>query len=297
MIVSHFALYTLPVLDMIKERPLVVHFHGPWADEGAVEGNRGLRYQAKRWVERQVYRRAARVIVLSAAFGALLAARYDVPPARIVVIPGGIDVARFAVRETRAEARARLGWPPARKIIVAVRRLVPRMGLENLIAAVAQLRAQVPDALLLIAGRGALQAQLAAQIAAGGLADHVRLLGFVSDEDLPFMYRAADISVVPTVALEGFGLIAAESLAAGTPCLVTPVGGLPEVVGGLSRDLVMASATAADMAAAIRAALLGEAALPDAAACRAHAAESFAWDLIARRVAAVYAEAMHPDTA
>jgi glycosyltransferase involved in cell wall biosynthesis len=124
------------------------------------------------------------------------------------------------------------------------------------------------------------------------LGEHVRLIGFVSDEDLPLFYRAADVSVVPSVALEGFGLVAAESLAAGTPCLVTPVGGLPEVVGGLSAGLVMKSASVDDMAAAIRAALLGEMALPDAQACRDYARGAFAWDLIARRVAEVYAEAL-----
>jgi hypothetical protein len=52
LIVSHFALYTLPILGKLKRRPLVIHFQGPWADEGAVEGNAGLRHALKRWVER-----------------------------------------------------------------------------------------------------------------------------------------------------------------------------------------------------------------------------------------------------
>jgi len=207
-IVSHFALYTLPVLDFIKDRPFVVHFQGPWADEGQVEGHSGLRHAAKRAVEKRVYRRASGAIVLSQAFAEVLARRYDFPEDRISVVPGGIDVTRFAVEATRAQAREKLGWPEGRPILVAVRRLVPRMGLENLISAVAALRAALPDVLLMIAGRGVLQAQLAAQIETAGLGEHVKLLGFVSDDDLPFLYRAADISVVPTVALEGFGLIA-----------------------------------------------------------------------------------------
>jgi glycosyltransferase involved in cell wall biosynthesis len=188
-----------------------------------------------------------------------------------------------------------MGWPAGRRIVVAVRRLVPRMGLENLVAAMAAVRAAVPDALLLIAGRGRMHEELAAQVAALGLGEHVRLIGFVSDEDLPLFYRAADVSVVPSVALEGFGLVAAESLAAGTPCLVTPVGGLPEVAGGLSAALVMKSALVDDMAAAIRAALLREVALPDEQACRDYAQAAFSWDLIARRVAEVYAQALRDD--
>ena len=61
----------------------------------------------------------------------------------------------------------------------------------------------------------------------------MRLLGFVAEEDLPWLYRACDISIVPSVALEGFGLPTIESLAAGTPVLVTPIGGLPETVSEL----------------------------------------------------------------
>jgi glycosyltransferase involved in cell wall biosynthesis len=295
LIVAHFALYALPVVGRLGGRKLVVHFQGPWADEGVVEGNRGLRHLAKRWVEMRVYRRATRIIVLSEAFREVLTVGYDVGRERIVVVPGGIDARRFAVRQTREEARARMGWPAGRRIVVAVRRLVPRMGLENLVAAMAAVRAAVPDALLLIAGRGRMHEELAAQVAALGLGEHVRLIGFVSDEDLPLFYRAADVSVVPSVALEGFGLVAAESLAAGTPCLVTPVGGLPEVAGGLSAALVMKSALVDDMAAAIRAALLREVALPDEQACRDYAQAAFSWDLIARRVAEVYAQALRDD--
>jgi glycosyltransferase involved in cell wall biosynthesis len=292
LIVSHFALYTLPVIGKLGERPFVIHFHGPWADEGAVEGNAGLRHALKRWVEKRVYRRAARAIVLSEAFAEVLTSRYDYPRSNIHVIPGGIDAPRFAVAATREQARQRLNWPAGRPIVVAVRRLVPRMGLENLLAAVEIARRELPELLLMIAGRGILQAQLSAQIESLGLERHVSLIGFVSDEDLPYVYRAADLSVVPTVALEGFGLIAAESLAAGTPCLVSPVGGLPEVVSALSKDLVLRSPTAADIAAAMADVLTGRVVLPDEASCRRYAAEHFDWDIIAARVAAVYRQAL-----
>jgi glycosyltransferase involved in cell wall biosynthesis len=288
LLVSHFALYTLPVLDRLGGRRLVVHFHGPWADEGFVEGNTGLRHSIKRWVENLVYRRAARAIVLSNAFAEVLVRRYHFPKDRIHVIPGGIDTNRFAVAETRDAARARLGWPGGRPTIVAVRRLVPRMGLENLLAAVVIVKRDIPDILVKVAGRGVLQQQLAGQIEKSGLRDNVSLAGFVSDEDLPYFYRAADLSVVPTVALEGFGLIAAESLAAGTPCLVSPVGGLPEVVSGLSPNLILGSPSVTDIAGAIGAALQGRLSLPDDASCRDYAAKHFDWQIIAAQVAAVY---------
>lgn len=286
--VSHFALSALPVLDLIKG-PLAVHFQGPWADESAVEGDAGLRVRLKRQVERAVYRRGGLFIVLSQAFAEVLHAAYGVPRERIRVIPGGVDVKRFDIAETRVEARERLGWPTDRPILLAVRRLVRRMGLEFLIEAMTEVVRHYPDALLMIAGRGPLRDELTALIEERGLERNVRLLGFVSDEDLPRAYRAADLSVVSTQALEGFGLIAVESLAAGTPAIVTPVGGLPEVSGPLAPALVFEGKGPEAIAAGLVNALSGRG-IPDAAACRTYAA-TFDWPIIAARVTAAYREA------
>ena len=63
-----------------------------------------------------------------------------------------------------------------------------------------------------------------------GLDKHVTFLGFVPDADLPRYYQAADVFVLPTRELEGFGLVTAEALACGTPVLGTPVGATPELL-------------------------------------------------------------------
>ena len=72
LVAAHFALYTAPLLDLIHRTPLVVHFHGPWALESAVEGSGRISVGAKRMIEQLVYRRAQRVIVLSYAFAELV---------------------------------------------------------------------------------------------------------------------------------------------------------------------------------------------------------------------------------
>jgi glycosyltransferase involved in cell wall biosynthesis len=155
-----------------------------------------------------------------------------------------------------------------------------------------EVRRRAPDALLLIAGKGALSGELEARVRSLGLEGNVRLLGFVPDEDLPIAYRAADLSIVPTVALEGFGLIAVESLAAGTPVLVTPVGGLPEVVSDLSANLVLPGSGAGDLADGLAAALMGELTLPDAGTCQSYARDRYDWPVIAARTRDVYAEVL-----
>ena len=289
--VTHFALYAAPCLDLLGDHPVVVHFHGPWSAESLTEGASTLAAGLKYWVEDAVYRRGARFVVLSQAFGRLLAERHGVPTDRIRVIPGGVDTARFAPAESRASARARLGWPQDRPIALVVRRLVRRMGLEDLIAAVELARSAVPELLLVIAGTGPLAAELERR-AEGPVARHVQFAGYLPDDDLPLAFRAADLSVVPSVALEGFGLIVAESLAAGTPVLVTDVGGLPETVAGLSEACVVRERGPHGIAAALAAALRGTLALPTASDCVQHARQRFDWPVIAEQVRSAYAEAL-----
>jgi glycosyltransferase involved in cell wall biosynthesis len=166
------------------------------------------------------------------------------------------------------------------------------MGLEGLVSAMSEVCRREPEALLLIAGKGALYDELEARIRSLGLENNVQMLGFVPEDDLPVAYRAADLSIVPTVALEGFGLIAIESLAAGTPVLVTPVGGLPEVVSDLCADMVLPGYSTGDLAAGVSSALMGEFKLPDAEACQSYTRSRYDWTVIAARTREVYAEAL-----
>jgi glycogen(starch) synthase len=292
LVAAHFALYTFPVLDRLRSRPLIVHFHGPWALEAQVEGDKALKVRAKAALERVVYRRAARCIVLSSSFRDVLSRNYGVPMECIRQVPGGVEVERWRTPLTQKEARERLGWPHDRPIIFTARRLARRMGLENLVSAVSEVRRRAPEILLFIAGRGTLSGELEAQVRSLELENSVELLGFLPDEDLPIAYRAADLSIMPTVALEGFGMVAVESLAAGTPVLVTPVGGLPEVVNDLSADLVLPGSSIRDLAEGLEAALNGELALPDTKACQDYARSNYDWPVVATRIRDVYTEAL-----
>jgi glycosyltransferase involved in cell wall biosynthesis len=101
-------------------------------------------------------------------------------------------------------------------------------------------------------------------------------------------YRAADASVVPSIALEGFGLIVPESLAAGTPAIVTPVGGLPEAVSALSKDLILDGSSPAQLANGLADRLAALERLPSESVCQAYAKDNFDWPVIANKVIRVY---------
>ena len=290
--VSHFPLYAAPCLGLQRGRPLVVHFQGPWSAESGIEGDGLLATRAKHWAESQVYKRGARLIVLSRAFARLLEERYDVPADRIRVIPGAVNTRRFLPTRSRGDARRALGWPTDRPIVLVVRRLVRRMGLENLLAAVRLAKGSVPDVLVIIAGTGPLSDELKQRAQAEGLSSNVRFTGYLPEDDLPAAYRAADLSVVPSVALEGFGLIVAESLAAGTPALVTNVGGLPETIERLAPQCIVHDAGARPLAAMLVDALRGTLPLPPLAECIRHAQTHFDWSVVTGRVRDTYLEAI-----
>lgn len=291
-VASHFALYTLPVLDLMGASPLVFHFHGPWALEGNVEGNRTFSTWCKKQIEQPCYNRASHFVVLSQAFRDILHREYYVPLERIHIIPGGVDPEQFQSNQSKIVARQDLGWPTDRPILLAVRRLAKRMGLENLIAAMDRVRRQHPDVLLLMAGKGSLKDDLEQQISDLSLENHVQLLGYLPDKQLPLAYRAADLSVVPTVALEGFGLIVIESLAAGTPVLGTPIGGIPEILRPLSDELVFDGTGVDDLAIGINNTLSDQISLPTAEVCRDYAKTHYAWPVVAQQIKTVYEKAL-----
>ncbi len=292
LIVSHFALYAAPLGAYAEKYPMVVQFHGPWAAESHVEGSASLQLRLKYRLERGVYRRARRLIVLSRAFQRELVTRYGIDETLTRVVPGGIDTLRFNDFTSRHQARLSLNWPVDRPILLAVRRLVRRMGLENLIDAMRSVVASEPEALLLLGGKGPLAGELQERIAHHGLQHNVRLLGRIEEEDLPSAYRGADLTVVPSQALEGFGMITLESLASGTPVLVTPVGGLPEVVQPFSPECVFEDIRTETMGGVLAEVLSGRRLLPSDAACREYALANFSWPLIANQVKAVYNEAL-----
>ncbi|HEY9904225.1 MAG TPA: glycosyltransferase family 4 protein, partial [Candidatus Sericytochromatia bacterium] len=264
--------------------PITFSFHGPWALECKQEGVGKLGVFFRDWVEQRVYRRCDRFIVLSKAFGTILHQEYQVPWSKIHIIPGGVDLTRFQPNLSRQEARTQLNWPQDRVILFTPRRLVNRMGLDKLLTAVAKIKSIIPNVWLAIAGKGPIKAALEQQASELGLNDSVKFLGFLPDDQLPLAYQAADLTIMPSQSLEGFGLVLLESLACGTPALCTPVGGMPEVLEPFSPNLITASPEATDIAERLEEVLTGKVSMPSRTACREYAATNFDWQKIAQQV-------------
>ena len=112
----------------------------------------------------------------------------------------------------------------------------------------------------------------------------------MDEASLANCYRAADVSVVPTIELEGFGLAVIESLACGTPVITTDVGGLPEATSGLAGRLTVPAGSPEALAGALTKALGADGSLPSRDECRVYA-ERFGPSALVERHRAVYRRA------
>jgi len=200
---------------------------------GNIIGNlaRWINTRGRKEIEKKVLAASDRIIVLSHFTQEKLWNAYRIPSERITIIPGGVDLEKFRPSADRMQIRRRLNIPEGKTILFTVRNLVPRMGLENLITAMQYVTDDIPEACLIIGGRGALKDELVNLTRRLRVENHITFAGFIPEQDLPDYYRSADLFVLPTLELEGFGLVTLEALACGTPVLGTPIGGTKEILG------------------------------------------------------------------
>jgi glycosyltransferase involved in cell wall biosynthesis len=171
------------------------------------------RLPGQRWktvflpIERRMYRDADRVIAISSDTAESLVADYGIDTSRITVIPCGIDLHPWIAADTeeRTASCVFIGRPGARK------------GFDLLEAAWSIARKSIPHAELSVIGWNDASRR------------GIRFLGRVSDGELHRLVGRASLTVCPS-RLEGFGLAAAESIAAGTPVIATNVAGLRQVI-------------------------------------------------------------------
>jgi glycosyltransferase involved in cell wall biosynthesis len=149
---------------------------------------------------------------------------------KVTVVPGWVDLSRFKIVADRQSAKLQLDWPTDRPLLFTLRRLVSRMGIDRLLRAARKLLDRGLDFQLMIGGAGPLRGSLETLARDLDLTGRVRFLGYVPDSRLPLMYGACDAFVLPSAALECFGLIAIEALACGRPVLASPLAAIPEIL-------------------------------------------------------------------
>ena len=177
-------------------------------------------------LDRVTTRWCRRIIAVSEHTADVIVRVEGIARQKIVVIPNGVDLERFAPRDLGV-ARAHLDVPRDAFVVASIGRLSQEKGHRYLLEALATARKDIPSIVCLIAGDGPLRNRLETQVRALGLEMVCRFLGDVPN--IEAVFAAADVAVLPSV-FEGMPNAALEAMAMGCPVIATAVGGSKEVV-------------------------------------------------------------------
>jgi glycosyltransferase involved in cell wall biosynthesis len=238
-----------------------------------------------RWLYGKVF---DRIICISNAIIEQCAAKSYMARDRLILIHSAVELDRYANPDPAGVAAWRAKWGDRRPVVVIVGRLREEKGHRFLFAATAQLRRDFPKMLLIVAGDGSLRTEFEERVAALGIADSVRFLGFRTD--IPEILAAADLFVMPSLA-EGLGTAAIEASAAGRPIVASRVGGITDVIRDGETGRLVAAGDAGDLARAMKE-VLADRAMADrlAQAARRYAFDHFTTAALVEKNIAVYSQ-------
>ena len=242
--------------------------------------------------------RGAEVVITAGRYSVAEAERAAGGPLPAVIVPPGVDINRFKPLDAaqRREARLRFGLPINAPVVVSISRLVPRKGMDVLIAASARLADRHPGLTLAVAGAGRDRSRLDRIIGRTGAP--ARLLDRVADADLPDLYGCADVFAMVCrqrwggLEQEGFGIVFLEAAAAGVPQLAGDSGGAAEAVEHGRTGLVVDRPGQLDAVTASLDALLSDRVRLQRMGLesRLRAVAEFSYDHMAERLRTVIAE-------
>ena len=196
----------------------------------------------RRWIQ-WAARRADGLVTVSSGLKQRLV-ELGVSAARVRVLRNGVDLVRFRPHD-RDAARQALGL--TRRTLLAVGNLVALKRHKLMVEALARL----PEFELVIVGEGPEREAIEGAARECDVADRVRLLGRMPQDQLPGIYSAADLLLLVS-AHEGWPNVLLESMACGTPVVVSDMSGIAEIVGAAEAGRVVADINPSRLADMVR---------------------------------------------
>lgn len=286
-----FALTTLPLL--LRERYDILHIQKPYdlpvaLLTRALVGSRvvfGCHGEDFYPGDRRLGRRADIAVSCSAFNAATVEGHYGIRPQ---VVYNGYDHTLFYPQEADPALRDKYA-PRGEAIILYAGRLIPWKGVQYAIQALAE----VPGAVLLIAGDGHYRPVLEEQVRTAGLSGRVHFLGNIPHEELPRWLAISDVLVATSYASETFGIALVEAQASGVPVVASRFGGFAEVVQDGITGVLVPPQDAPALAGALRALLADPVRRKEMGrAGPAWVREHFHWERVAERVLQAYAQVL-----
>lgn len=215
--------------------------------------------------------------------------RLGANPNKVKVIYNGVDLTRFCPRtDKKLELRQKIGIPKEAVVVLTVRRLVYKNGIDTLLDCASIAVKKNPNIVFLVAGKGPDLENVRLQVAQRRITANFRLAGFVGDADLPGYYNLADLFVLPSKSGEGLPLVALEAMACGLPVIATNVGGIGEVPVAEFGRLIPPDEPERLAEAILELAMSGYGS--QKAELRARVEERFSWDTNIEQLTEIYEE-------
>jgi glycosyltransferase involved in cell wall biosynthesis len=272
--ILHAVLGDRPDYVYTVHSPALLEQEVKWASQGLAGRIKLLFGKSQlKSMEGSLLRQATRIHALSQFTRSTIDAFYGVGY-KTRVIPHWCSTG-FERKWSKRDARIRLGWPKDARILLSVRRLAPRMGIDVAVRAVAPLL-QIDEKLFYaVVGAGPLEASLRRLAAELNAEERISFLGRVSEETLRQCYDAADLFILPTTALECFGLITLEAFMCGLPVISTDSAAIPEVMKPILPGCIVPAGDEEALRSKVSQWLHGELPLPPAESLVSYAKESF----------------------
>lgn len=213
--------------ELKNKRKLVLTFHSTEFGRNGGEFGSWWEYieiSGKEWYGGYV---ADKITTVSHTMKNELMFLYQMPSAKITVLPNGIDPSYYRKNLDSGSVKERYGIHPLAPVIFFVGRLVRQKGADILVEAIPNVLRHRGDARFIIAGQGDMRGHLEYLAHASGSAHAVRFLGYISDEQRVDLFNACDIVAI-TSRNEPFGMVLLEAWSAAKPAVTTDVGGLAE---------------------------------------------------------------------
>jgi glycosyltransferase involved in cell wall biosynthesis len=211
------------IASSLSHRPLVSQVHATEFDRSGGTGANPTVYS----IEKRGLDQAAKVIAVSNYVKNLLSRYYYTDTTKVAVVHNGIDAQDFA-HTPPGDPLAPLKQAGF-KVVTFIGRLTLQKGVDYFLRAAQLVIHHHPKVAFLIVGSGDMEHQLIEQVASAGISDHVLFAGFLRGSLLKSVYQHSDLFVMPSVS-EPFGLTALESIAAGTPTIISHQSGVSEVI-------------------------------------------------------------------
>lgn len=252
---GHWPLCSLLIFFKEKKSKKIYTFHGPVFEEYSYELKDIKKFTKKLFlflvkaIESKTLANADKVITASNYMKNKIEKYYRPNLFKVNIIPVGTDTEKFKPKYYNKKiAREEIKLKRDKIYLLTIRRLQKRMGVDNLIRAIKIVCKDFPEVVLLVGGKGQYKEELEVLVNNLGLKENVKFLGFIPEEKLSLYYEAANLFIMPSIDLEGFGLSTTEALSNGTKVVVTPVGGNVEILSDFAPSFISDSVNYNDIA-------------------------------------------------